>query len=230
MHTSHWYIGVICVALQFLSGCAPLARVAPQDYEQSVAMVRELMQAGRLKTARLRLSELWAANPSRPEAGHLLGECLYRMRMLSEAVSQYETVLAHHPGFHASRDRRWAALIARDAANRQQVKAEVDAFARSHADSAEAMYTAYRGYQILNQQQENIELLKWLVTVAESAVLRNAVAVQLQEFIIGIRDSSTRRELAELYLERFPDQHGARLISRVYLRTLTRRIGDWRHG
>ncbi len=225
MHTSHWYIGIICIAFLFLSGCAPLVRVTPQDYEPSMAMARQLMQAGRLQMARLRLSELWAANPSLPEAGHLLGECLYRMRMLSEAVAQYDTVLAYHPDFHASRHRRWAALIAMDTENRQQVKAEVDAFARRHADSTEAMYTAYRGYQILNQQQENIELLKWLVTVVESAGLRNAIAGQLQEFIIGTRDPSMRRELAELYLARFPDQHGVRMISRVYLSTLRRRVG-----
>jgi thioredoxin-like negative regulator of GroEL len=165
MHTSHWYIGVVCGALLFLFGCAPLARVTPQDYEQSVAMSRQLMQAGRLQTARLRLSELWEADPSRPEAGHLLGECLYRMRMLAEAVSQYETVLAQHRELHDSHHRRWAALVAMGTENRQQVKAEIDAFALNHADSAAAMYTAYREYHILNQQRENIELLKWLVLV-----------------------------------------------------------------
>ncbi len=216
---------VICVALLILSGCAPGALVTPRDYEQSITISRQLMQTGRLRAARVRLSELWKAEPSRPDAGHLLGECLFRLRMLPEAVSQYEKVLARHPEFHASRHRRWTAMIAIDAENRHQVKTEVDAFAISHAGSAEAMYSAYRGYQILSQERENLNLLKWLALEVESDGLRNRVAVQLQEFIIGTREPGTSRALAEIYLKRFPDQIGARLISRVYLRTFMQRIG-----
>ncbi len=225
MYKRLWRIGCLGVTFLFVWSCAPLARVTAKDYEQSLAVSRQLMQAGQLQTARVRLSELWEADPSRPEVGHLLGECLYRMRMLADAVSQYQTVLTRHPEFHASRHRRWAALLAMNAENKQQVQAEVDAFARRHAGTADAMYTAYRGYQLLHQHRDHVQLLKWLASAAETTALRSAVAAQLQEYVIASRESTVRRELAALYLAHFPQQRGARLLARIYLNTYRRPIG-----
>ncbi len=211
---------LLCIACLLASGCSAWVQPVAPDYERTLTESKRLMADGRLRTACDRLSALWQLDASRPDAGHWLGECQFRLRELRAAVRQFEAVLEVHPAHHASRQRRWAALIAIDRGFRGRLRPEVDEFAQSHWDQPGALFAAYQGYGYLQRRADAVAALERAASLAEDHTLRFAIAGELVEQIIAARGDKLQHRLAGLYLRRFPGQRGVRLVTRVLLRSL----------
>ncbi|MDH3689857.1 MAG: FG-GAP-like repeat-containing protein [Gammaproteobacteria bacterium] len=217
------------LGVSLLFGCAPLRQVSkPEeviDSEQIRALedVQRLMTERRYNTALDLLTSMERSQSAPPDLYYLMGESFYQTHQFDQAIAAFSLALANDPTHHASRQRRWAAMLAGNLGNKpmtEKVISEIAQFLKEYGHEANALFAAYRGYEYTRRPEERRKVLQRLLELDLNQELANWVATLLFEEILSERDNETRLVLMELYLKRFSNAASASTVAILLARHL----------
>ncbi|MFQ5901689.1 MAG: FG-GAP-like repeat-containing protein, partial [Thermodesulfobacteriota bacterium] len=150
-------------------------------------------------------------NPTNPEPPYLLGQSFFRMGRYEEALKRFKKALELDRRYYSALHRSWAVRLEMGG-NSQEIKdkirAEIEEMISEKGNVPDILFTAYKGYQYINDRVKRVELIKRLAQMANDDVPKESVAANLLEEIIGEKDTKRRIELAEIYLQNFPNARG----------------------
>ena len=139
-----------------------------------------------------------------------LAESYFRIAAYDKALKHFEFLLTDAGSMWVARHRSWATkLMISEQSNavKQQIRKEMQSL-QNGDNSLDLWWTLYHGYRYLHDSKGKAHAIRQLAQQALTPEAQaDVAAVLLEEALQG--DRQRRQALAELYLERFPDQPGS---------------------
>lgn len=221
MQRHHWFwvrFGILFSGMVFLTACS-LFSPGPADkpggvegYEHLIDQAHHLINDRQHLNALKILEEAGTVKPDRPEWLYESGRALFALDRFAESAKACQKAIKRDPQYYDAMALDWAArLEARDLSEktRRKVRSEIQELIETAGESPEALLAAYRGYEWLDDEPAQQDLILRIVPLAasESALVRDQIAANLFEQIIQARaDKPQQNRLIAAYIEYFPER------------------------
>ncbi|MDZ7831471.1 MAG: FG-GAP-like repeat-containing protein [Desulfobacterales bacterium] len=234
MQLHHWFwirFGILFSGMVFLTACS-VFNPGPADkpggvggYDHLIDRAHHLINDRQHLNALKILEKAGGVKPGHPEWLYESGRALFAMDRFKESAKACQKALKVDPQYYDAMALGWAARLEEGEVSektRQKVRSEIQKLLETAADSPEALLAAYRGYEWLDDEPAQQELILRIVPLAasESAVVREQIAANLFEQIIQARDDKPRQtQLMRAYIKHFPKRRFVEYLINSLLET-----------
>ena len=200
------------IIVLLVCSCTSTSKVSKQkiivERSDPFKLAKQLIQLRQHKKAIGLLEQHLRHDPENIDTLFMTGNAYFAIASYDQAAGFFRRVLLLSPQHIDAKHRLWAARLQADYSNaviKKKIRSEIEGiFTRDTADPQEKL-TAYYGYRYLWDQKNQQRAIKIVVVQKLSNQLRERVAGALVYEIITARNKAIRTELAELYLDHFPE-------------------------
>ena len=168
--------------------------------------------------------------PGQAEAISGRAQALFRLGRYAQTLEACGQLTGDSPGYFNALGFCWGARLEIGRAAGpvvKQVQQEIDRLLEKPAPSMELQYAAYLGYSYLKKREKRLPLLLQLAGRGNDSSLADSIAAALfEEIIKAERGSAEELELAESYIDNFPEKRMAYNAALIVLKGLAAKEPD----
>ncbi len=221
----------------FIAGCAqPFVKKvsttevkARDGYSVLIDKSKAMMNKREFLSAIDSLKKASDINPNDAEVQYLLGQSFSRIEKYDQAIPAYEESLRRDKNYYKALSGLWAAKLEMGGSSKELkdiIRKEIETLLKERRNTPGLLLAAYKGYYFIKDRTKRIQLIKELARNVKDEKLRKNVSSQLLEDIITEEDSEQLIELAETYIQNFPDGRGMNIAAWTLFAALVKDLND----